>query len=207
MGPEIGSMEQNEETEPKTPIHEGCHCLAAYLLHKQGVYGNKPRKATVTRRGGALGHVSFMSDDKKDESSQSLEHLRSHLVVAMGGRAAEAIFAGEDKVCTGASSDMQQADGIMPICVGHCMQFIGENRKALELLTGESELHQLLKDDIMEFKTLDYDEIDLLSTSRSMKKLREQRDEAEKRRKSSTGGMSTLLGNILSKDDDKKGPN
>ena len=191
MGPELGSMKQNEEAERKTAIHEGGHCLAAYLLHKQGVYGNKPRKATVTRRGGALGPVSFMSDDKKDE------HLRSHLVVAMGGRVDEAIFAGEDKVCTGASSDMQQADGIMPICVGHCMQFIGENRKALELLTGESELHQLLKDDIMEFKTLDYDEIDLLSTSRNLKKLRKQRDKAGKRRKSSTGGVSTLLGNCL----------
>ena len=41
--------------------------------------------------------MSFMSDDKKDESSQSLEHLRSHLIVGMGGRAAEAIFAGEDR--------------------------------------------------------------------------------------------------------------
>ena len=50
---------------------------------------------------------------------------------------------------------------------------------------------------MMEFKTLDYDEIDLFLTSRSMKKLRKQRDEAEKRRKSSTGGMSTLLGNCL----------
>ena len=112
MGSELGSMEQNLEVERKTAIHEGSHCLAAYLLLKQGVYGNKPRKATVTRRGGALGHVSFMSDDKKDESSQSVEHLRSHLVVAMGGCAAEAIFAAKDKVCTSASSDMQQADGI-----------------------------------------------------------------------------------------------
>ena len=34
---------------------------------------------------------------------------RAHLVVAMGGRAAEAVFFGEDKVCTGAISDMQQA--------------------------------------------------------------------------------------------------
>ena len=56
--------------------------------------------------------MSSMSDDKKDESSQSLEHLRSHLVVAMGGRAAEAIFAGKDKVCTSASYDMQQVEGI-----------------------------------------------------------------------------------------------
>ena len=152
------------------------------------------------------------------------------------GRAAEAIFAGEDKVCTGASFDMQQADGIARNIV--CNASAGEQvrgrfinfdksselkkqeigrlidhevvvayRKALELLTEELELNQLLIDGMMEFKTLDYDEIDLFLTSRSMKKLRKQRDEAEKRRKSSTGGMSTLLGNILSKDDDKKGPN
>ena len=37
-----------------------------------------------------------------------------------------------------------------------------------------------------------------------MKKLRKQRDEDEKRRKSSTGGVSTLLGNILSEAEDKK---
>ena len=82
-------------------------CLAIYDVISVYI----PKKATVTRRGPALGHVSFMSDDKKDESSQSLEHLRSHLVVAMGGRAAEAIFAGEERVCTGASSDMQQVRG------------------------------------------------------------------------------------------------
>jgi len=41
--------------------------------------------------------------------SISYENFRAHLVVAMGGRAAEAVFFGEDKVCTGAISDMQQA--------------------------------------------------------------------------------------------------
>ena len=74
-----------------------------------GQYDNKPRKATITRRGGALGHVSYQQDEGSNEESNSLEHLRSHLVVAMGGRAAEAIFSGEEKVTTGASSDMQQA--------------------------------------------------------------------------------------------------
>ena len=104
------------------------------------------------------------------------------------GRAAEAIFAGEDKVCTGASFDMQQADGIAGNIA--CNASAGEQvkgrfinfdkscelkkqeidrlidhkvdvayRKALELLTGESKLHQLLIDGMMEFKTLDYDEM------------------------------------------------
>ena len=108
MGPELSSMKQNADGERKTAIHEGGHCLLAYLLNKEGVYDNKPRKMTVVRRGGALGHVSFISDESSDETSQSLQSLRSHLVVGMGGRAAEAIFAGEEKVCTGASSDMNQ---------------------------------------------------------------------------------------------------
>ena len=61
---------------------------------------------------------------------------------------------------------------------------------------------------MIEFKTLDYDEIDLLLTSKSMKKLRKTREEAEQKRKSGVngGGMTKLLGSILS-DDDKKGPN
>ena len=78
-----------------------------HLMHNFEPF--KPRKATITRRGGALGHVSFQQDEGSNEESQSLEHLRSHLVVGMGGRAAEAIFFGEEKVHTGASSDMQMA--------------------------------------------------------------------------------------------------
>jgi len=109
MGPELLSMEQSADGMRKTAIHEGGHCLLAYLLNKDGVYDAKPRKATITRRGGALGHVSFQQDEKADEESQSLEHLRSHLIVGMGGRAAEAIFFGESKVHTGAYSDMQGA--------------------------------------------------------------------------------------------------
>ena len=109
MGPELLSMEQSTEGMRKTAIHEGGHCLIAYLLNKSGEYDAKPRKATITRRGSALGHVSFQQDEKSDEESQSLQHLRSHLVVGMGGRAAEAIFFGESKVHTGAYSDMKMA--------------------------------------------------------------------------------------------------
>ena len=115
MGPELLSMQQSVEGMRKTAIHEGGHCLVAYLLNKSGEYEAKPRKATVTRRGPALGHVSFQRDEKSDEESQSLEHLRAHLAVAMGGRAAEAIFFGENKVHTGAASDMQTAYNIANI--------------------------------------------------------------------------------------------
>lgn len=109
MGPELKSMDQNAEGMRKTAIHEGGHCLLAHLLYNQGEAEVRPRKATITRRGSALGHVSFQMKEDANEESESLLHLRAHLVVAMGGRAAEAIFFGEDKVHTGAMSDMQQA--------------------------------------------------------------------------------------------------
>ena len=123
MGPELKSMDQNAEGMRKTAIHEGGHCLLAHILFNKGEAEVKPRKATITRRGSALGHVSFQMNEDANEESESLLHLRwfsskrnwlifnssAHLVVAMGGRAGEAVFFGEDKVCTGAISDMQQA--------------------------------------------------------------------------------------------------
>ncbi|CBY10282.1 unnamed protein product [Oikopleura dioica] len=109
MGPELKSMDQNKDGQRKTAIHEGGHCLLAHILFNKGEAEVKPRKATITRRGSALGHVSFQMNEDANEESESLLHLRAHLVVAMGGRAAEAVFFGEEKVCTGAISDMQQA--------------------------------------------------------------------------------------------------
>ena len=70
-------------------------------------------------------------------------------------------------------------------------------KKAKSMLESESELHNLLIDAMVEFKTIDYEEIDLLLSSRSIKKLRKFREEADKKRNAS-GGVSKLIGNILS---------
>lgn len=212
MGPELLSMEQSADGMRKTAIHEGGHCLLAYLLNKDGVYDAKPRKATITRRGGALGHVSFQQDEKADEESQSLEHLRSHLIVGMGGRAAEAIFFGESKVHTGAYSDMQGALRIAKNIVcgasGHPDQVKGRMidtedssektkemvdrlidheidlayKRATEMLKENSKLHNILIDAMLKFKTLDLEEIDLVIKSRSLSAVERSRSEHERTR-------------------------
>ena len=46
---------------------------------------------------------------ERDELSQTREQLHAQLAIAMGGRVAEEIIFGEDKVTTGASSDIEQA--------------------------------------------------------------------------------------------------
>lgn len=231
MGPELISMKQNEAGERKTAIHEGGHCLLAYLLNKQGVYDSKPRKMTVIRRGGALGHVSFISDEKSDENSQSLQSLRSHLVVGMGGRAAEAIFAGEEKVCTGAAGDMKQALSIAQNIIlgssagdqvkGRMIEIDSASekkkeevdrlidneidiayKKAKSMLESESERHHLLIEALLKWKTLDYEEIDILLSQKSLEPVQRFRDENENKRKQSSESGSYIK-QILGNDSDE----
>ena len=64
-------------------------------------------KATIIPRGRALGMV--MQLPERDELSQTREQLHAQLAIAMGGRVAEEIIFGENKVTTGASSDIEQA--------------------------------------------------------------------------------------------------
>ena len=70
---------------------------AAYPIHK----------ATIIPRGRALGMV--MQLPERDEVSQTREQLHAQLAIAMGGRVAEEIIFGDDKVTTGAVSDIEQA--------------------------------------------------------------------------------------------------
>ena len=103
MGAERRSMVMTEEEKTLTAYHEAGHAIvtinenAAYPIHK----------ATIVPRGRALGMV--MQLPERDELSQTREQLHAQLAIAMGGRVAEEIIFGEDKVTTGASSDIEQA--------------------------------------------------------------------------------------------------
>ena len=93
----------NEEEKTLTAYHEAGNAIvtinesAAYPIHK----------ATIIPRGRALGMV--MQLPERDELSQTREQLHAQLAIAMGGRVAEEIIFGDDKVTTGASSDIEQA--------------------------------------------------------------------------------------------------
>ena len=103
MGAERRSMVMTEDEKRLTAYHEAGHAIvtinekAAYPIHK----------ATIIPRGRALGMV--MQLPEKDEVSQTREQLHAQMAIAMGGRVAEEIIFGEDKVTTGAVSDIEQA--------------------------------------------------------------------------------------------------
>ena len=103
MGSERRSMVMTEDEKKLTAYHEAGHAIvtinegAAHPIHK----------ATIIPRGRALGMV--MQLPERDQLSQTREQLHAQLAIAMGGRVAEEIIFGEDKVTTGASSDIEQA--------------------------------------------------------------------------------------------------
>ena len=64
-------------------------------------------KATIIPRGRALGMV--MQLPERDKLSMSLEQMTSRLAIMMGGRVAEELIFGREKVTSGAASDIEQA--------------------------------------------------------------------------------------------------
>ena len=106
MGSERKSMVMSEDEKKLTAYHEAGHALVG--LHEEA--SDPIHKATIVPRGRALGVVMRLPES--DRLSMSREKLHADLSVAMGGRVAEEIIFGHDKVTTGASSDISQATNI-----------------------------------------------------------------------------------------------
>lgn len=103
MGNERKSMAMDEQEKLLTAYHEAGHAVCS--LH---VPETDPiHKATIIPRGRALGMVQQLPE--KDQYSYSRAKMLSRLIITMGGRAAEEIKFGYDKVTSGASSDIAAA--------------------------------------------------------------------------------------------------
>ncbi len=103
MGSERRSMVMTEKEKEMTAYHEAGHAIVAL-----NVPATDPvHKATIIPRGRALGMV--MQLPERDKFSMSVEEMKSRLAVLMGGRVAEEVKFGWDKVTSGASSDIEQA--------------------------------------------------------------------------------------------------
>ncbi len=101
MGAERRSMVMSEDEKKLTAYHEGGHAIVA-LYEKAS---DPIHKATIIPRGRALGMVMRLPE--RDQLSMSREKMYADISVAMGGRIAEEIIFGHDKVTSGASSDIE----------------------------------------------------------------------------------------------------
>ena len=103
MGAERKSLVMTEEEKLLTAYHEGGHAIVGLNV----VATDPIHKATIIPRGRALGMV--MQLPERDKLSMSLEQMTSRLAIMMGGRVAEELVFGREKVTSGASSDIEQA--------------------------------------------------------------------------------------------------
>ncbi len=103
MGAERRSMTMRPEEIKLTAYHEAGHAICALKMkHSDPIH-----KATIIPRGDALGMVQRLP--LHDKVSLSISELKANIVIAFGGRVSEGIFFGNDKITSGASSDIEYA--------------------------------------------------------------------------------------------------
>nr|WP_199038983.1 ATP-dependent zinc metalloprotease FtsH [Dyella sp. ASV24] len=103
MGSERRSMAMSEDEKKLTAYHEAGHAIVGRLVPEHDpVY-----KVTIIPRGRALGVTMYLPEG--DKYSMNRVAIESQLCSLYGGRVAEALIFGEDKVTTGASNDIERA--------------------------------------------------------------------------------------------------
>src|SRR4051812_17578514 len=180
LGAERKSMVMKEEERRLTAYHEAGHALCAMK-----VAGNDPlHKVTIVPRGRALGLAFTLPED--DRVSITRLQLEAMLVMTYGGRTAEELVFGYDRVTTGASSDIQKAtsiarryvtqwglsDAIGPILVGDNEQelFLGreiQHRREVSEQTAQlvdAEVKRVITNAYERAKDVLSENIDLLHT-------------------------------------------
>ncbi|MEO6151811.1 MAG: ATP-dependent zinc metalloprotease FtsH [Croceibacterium sp.] len=106
MGAERRSMVMTDDEKKMTAYHEAGHALVS--MHEAA--SDPIHKATIIPRGRALGMVMRLPE--RDNYSYHRDKMHANLSVSMGGRVAEELIFGYDKVSSGASSDIQYATGL-----------------------------------------------------------------------------------------------
>src|SRR5690554_2691614 len=106
MGAERRSMVMTEDEKAMTAYHEAGHAIVGRLVPEHDpVY-----KVSIIPRGRALGVTMYLPE--QDRVSHSKQHLESMISSLFGGRIAEQLIYGDDKVTTGASNDIERATQI-----------------------------------------------------------------------------------------------
>uniref|UniRef100_A0A646QDM3 ATP-dependent zinc metalloprotease YME1 n=1 Tax=Hemiscolopendra marginata TaxID=943146 RepID=A0A646QDM3_9MYRI len=106
MGPERKSRIPDEEANLITAYHEGGHALVAFYTKDS----HPLHKVTIIPRGPSLGHTAYIPEKEWYHVTKS--QMMATIDTLMGGRAAEEIIFGPEKITTGASSDFKQATNL-----------------------------------------------------------------------------------------------
>ncbi|CAJ0580710.1 unnamed protein product, partial [Mesorhabditis spiculigera] len=104
MGPaRLAGRIPDEEANKSTAYHEAGHTLVGMMTQDS----TPLHKVTIIPRGSSMGHTALLPD--KDSYQMTKAQMYAQLDIMMGGRVAEELIFGMDKVTTGASDDLRKA--------------------------------------------------------------------------------------------------
>ena len=103
IGPERKSKVMSDKEKDITAFHEAGHAIVGHVLPDSDVV----HKVTIIPRGGTGGVTWFIPPE--DKSYHSILEYKDILARMLGGRIAEEVIFGKDRVTTGAGSDLQKA--------------------------------------------------------------------------------------------------
>jgi ATP-dependent metalloprotease len=104
MGSDKKSMVVSEKEKEMTAYHEAGHALVQ-LFEKDS--SSTLYKVTILPKGPSLGHTAMLP--QIDKYSYTAAEYMSNIRVSLGGKMAEELQYGDDKVTSGVSSDLQRA--------------------------------------------------------------------------------------------------
>lgn len=167
-GIEKKSKVMTDEDKEITSYHEVGHALLAKLLHDC----DELHKVTIIPRGYALGITWTKPEDNKVHVSKS--KLLDQITMTLGGRVAEEIVYGSDKISTGASSDLQKVTEVAKKMVSQW----GMSDKMGAMTYGKSQEHVFMGRDFG--TTRDFSEEFAADLDREVKKIIDGRYEVAK---------------------------
>jgi len=106
IGPERKTKIMNDKEKEMTAYHEAGHAIVGHVLPES----DPVHKVTIIPRGATGGVTWFLPPE--DKSFTSVIEFKDVLARALGGRVAEKIIYGKDRITTGAGSDLRKATEI-----------------------------------------------------------------------------------------------
>jgi len=170
LGVDLKSRVRDMEDLKITAFHEAGHTLVS-------IYSNDStqiHKVTIVAKGQSGGHTAFIPSD--NQWHQTRAQLLSRMDVGMGGRAAEELIFGADKVTGGASSDLKGTTNIAEAMVKNLAM---SDKLGLRYITDEAIANGLVGDETK--KIIDSEVNDFLDESykRAMNILKTHRKELD----------------------------
>jgi len=180
MGVDLKSRIRSKEDLIITAYHEAGHTLVAYFTQD----AMPLHKVTIVAKGQSGGHTAFLPPENQ-EWHQTKSQMKARMDTGMGGRAAEELIFGKEKITGGASSDLQMTTRIAFVMVtelgmsekiGHRvlhkenadkemvdseMKIILDDsyKRAMTILVNHKNELKMLAEALLKYETLDVDDI------------------------------------------------